>query len=407
MVPRPALRATMVALILLGSILLAACGGPASSTPTSVPPIPTASLTAEAAATPASPTTAPTLVLPTATAILSTATAEPTVASGPPTEENPGSAVRPATDWQRVTVPITHGEALVAGPLGGPIYLNGSGVARSTDGGQTWAALSPAPPAPILAVAPGDGGIVYAGSGGACYGPGPSEDKLFHSSDGGQTWEPRTAGPGHLLVNPTNSDDLFGFTCDKVLHSTDGGKTWPQAVAPGEQLTLLAVAPADRRVLYVLSGGEGSPLTLRRSSDGGLTWSERPRPPGSTQGCTWVVVPHDGETVLCTAPEGIFASPDGGQNWQNQLGGLAQTGVQQVQYLPALAQSGADYTLYAAVTGTTPARLYRGDNLGGWTPVADLPDMTLATALVVTTAPAPPSLLLLGVNGTLYRLPTP
>ncbi len=158
-------------------------------------------------------------------------------------------------------------------PSNGP----GSGLYKSTDGGEHWAQIVghglPGKPGRIgLAVAPGQPRRVYAlvdavGEGG-----------LYRSDDAGATWT-RASGDdriwgrgwyfGGITVDPRNPDVVYA--CNTALYrSEDGGKTFvPVKGAPGgddyHQLWIDPRSP-ERRILGVDQGAVVS-------TDGGETWS--------------------------------------------------------------------------------------------------------------------------------------
>lgn len=152
--------------------------------------------------------------------------------------------------------------------------ING-GVARSEDGGATWAALAMRVPAPLvtcLALSPGfaNDRRVLAGS---------YEDGIFLSDDGGQSWAAFNFGLfDHnifcLALSPKYSVDgaVMAGTSSGVYRSVNGGRLWEDLTMPaGDEAVLsLAFSPeyADDRT--ILAGTESHGLL--RSDDGGLTW---------------------------------------------------------------------------------------------------------------------------------------
>jgi len=175
--------------------------------------------------------------------------------------------------------------------------LNG-GVYRSGDGGATWSALngkvsgdmpcqsclpgtnppdgSSLSPVDVVAVDPKNGSTIYAAVSGA---------GLFKSADGGMTWNPANAGlPGTdaatgrttisiraLAIDATTPAVLYIGAAGGLFRSADGGATWRES---GNSLTssvisVLALDPADGRVLYAGSGSEaGDAFAARIKPDG-------------------------------------------------------------------------------------------------------------------------------------------
>lgn len=174
---------------------------------------------------------------------------------------------------------------------------------RSDDGGATWRSTRPALPGTDIhgftasAVSPARF-FAYV----VRYG-------LFQSDDGGNTWRRVGDAPGSTMslaaVRSAGADLLFASTMEGVARSRDSGRTWEPAgevarashvSAAGEQLyaaargavhasvdsgatsqarvfprggaALVAVAPSNPRLVYVVTDR----LEVWRSTDAGVTW---------------------------------------------------------------------------------------------------------------------------------------
>ena len=157
-----------------------------------------------------------------------------------------------------------------------PSNMAGSGIFKSTDGGDHWSQLTnglPAKPGRIgLAVAPSQPARVFAvvdaEEGGG----------MYRSDDAGATWT-KTSGDsrvwgrgwyfGGVTVEPQNPDVVYSININ-VYRSVDGGKTFiPVKGAPGgddyHQLWIDPQHP-ERRILGVDQG-------VVVSLNGGQTWS--------------------------------------------------------------------------------------------------------------------------------------
>src|SRR6185503_15616419 len=177
------------------------------------------------------------------------------------------------------------------------------GIWKSGNNGVTWRPVfddKRIASVGVLAIAPSDTQIVYAGTGEANerYPIEPGAG-VFKSIDGGLTWRPvgleKTERIGRIVVHPTNPDiayvaavgATYGPTPDRGLYKTiDGGKTWTLskfisnragfidvAMDPRNPQVLYAASWERRRTPYMIeSGGRGSGLW--KTTDGGATWTE-------------------------------------------------------------------------------------------------------------------------------------
>ena len=279
-------------------------------------------------------------------------------------------------NWRRIGSPFP-GEsqirALAVDPKNSNVVYAGAdnGIYRTEDSGMNWAKLdSPMDGLKIWAIAinPSDPNTIFAGT---------SPPFLFRTRDGGKSWEKLSAAIAQecaiglpritaLVVDPVDSDTvLAGVEIDGVYRSRDGGDTWNQvqgitnpdihgmAFSLGEQKTVLvstpreifaskddgetfqslmtssslpmpycrwvAVKPDNPEVLFVANGDAavGNTGTIRRSTDGGQSWEERPLPvePNSP---VWNFATNaaDPDLILANSVYGeLYRTQDGGDSW--------------------------------------------------------------------------------------------
>ncbi len=223
------------------------------------------------------------------------------------------------------------------------IFVNNysGGNMLSTNGGQTWVDASRGyTGAHIggLAVMPANSATVFAGSNTAS----------FSSGDGGQTWISRLLYRLESVVfdpSASLSDTphiLAGDNGGRVWHSTDGGQTWDsvrvvdlmaevQAGRLDEDnhiLRALAVAPSDGQIVYAgfayYQGVRGhwsyatqKSAGFHRSHDGGYTWERVDGVPFEDTGILAIAVhPNDSQTLYTATAMGLYISHDGGDIWQ-------------------------------------------------------------------------------------------
>ncbi|MEM6704668.1 MAG: glycosyl hydrolase [Acidobacteriota bacterium] len=182
----------------------------------------------------------------------------------------------------------------------GVMTSHGDGVYRSDDAGVTWRHLGLKDSRHISAVRvhPDDPNVVYVAAQGAAYGTNEQRG-VFRSRDGGVTWEKvlyvsDSAGASGLSMSPTNPRLLYAAFWDHI-----------------------------RLPWQVRSGGPGS--SVWKSIDGGDTWErlgetvENGLP--AVKGKISVSVSPDPNRVFALVEAdpggGLYRSDDGGKTWAN------------------------------------------------------------------------------------------
>ncbi|MGH7713979.1 MAG: WD40/YVTN/BNR-like repeat-containing protein, partial [Gemmatimonadaceae bacterium] len=206
-----------------------------------------------------------------------------------------------------------------------------------------------------IAIAPSDPNVIYVGTGekdlreDLTYGTG-----VYRSSDGGQTWSSLGLRETHQIsqirIDPRDADRVFvaamghafGPNAERgVFRTTDGGKSWQKVLFVDDSTGAidLIMDPTNPRILFaamwkfqrtpwsMLSGGGRSGIW--KTTDGGDTWKEITR----NSGLPRVPLGRIGIDISRTNPRrvyasveakdtlgGIFRSDDGGENWEHVNG---------------------------------------------------------------------------------------
>ncbi len=323
------------------------------------------------------------------------------------------------------TWPMNH---VIADPVTGTIYGAGGNewfgpaVWKSTDFGATWTHSSQGltyaegeqPIKAAWSLAPGDG-CLYAGV---------EPAGLFRSDDGGQSWR-HIAGlrnhpsqsqwqPGggglilhSIVLHPQDARQVWvGISTAGVFHTADGGETWQ----PRNRGTRADYLPEDQRYpefgqcVHCLVMAAGMPDRLYqqnhcgmyRSDDGGATWQSIEKGLPSTFGfpaaahprdpSTLYLLPLNGDIAGRFVPEGktaVWRTRDAGATWQDLREGLPQKDA----FLGVLRQA-------MAVDRLDPAGVYFGTSSGSlfasadegesWSCIAQhLPTITSVETLVI------------------------
>lgn len=170
---------------------------------------------------------------------------------------------------------------------------------------------------------------------------------IMCSSDDGATWQRVGIAQGMhtdamvraLLNNPRRPEIIIAGTDKGVYRTDDGGEKWRLIDSPLNKYAVWALA-SDPVVSEVMFAGTGTPTpaTVFRSTDGGMTWEERPA--GIAEECPNVGIPR--VTGIAIDPldrhhiwvgvevDGARHSTDGGETWTAVNGAIPNPDVHNV-----------------------------------------------------------------------------
>lgn len=187
---------------------------------------------------------------------------------------------------------------------GHPAKGGNLGFIASTDGGGTWAQVSPGLGGPFdfhqMTVSPKDPKTIY----GAFRG-------LQMSRDAGLTWTlvgPAPDGLIALAASATSADTLYAATENGLLVSKDAGKTWTSLIG-GSAVSLVHVTPDATLYAFVIGRG------LVRAGEGKLEFATL----GDKAMPTLLHLasdPADPARLFASPARGaVLVSADGGKTW--------------------------------------------------------------------------------------------
>ena len=250
------------------------------------------------------------------------------------------------------------------------------GVFRSKDGGKTWEKIlsrGNKAGAIDLILDPSNPNTIYAGFWEVYRKPwtlesgGPGSG-IFKSTDGGDTWNELTRNNGlpkgmvgkvGIAVSPTNSERIWAIVEAEdggVFRSDNGGTTWTR-VNEERRLrqrawyyTRIYADPKNVDTVYVLNTG------FYRSNDGGRTFSGIGVPHGDNHDL-WIA-PDDPNRMIESNDGGANVSFNGGRSWTDQDQPTAQF------YRVAL-DNDFPYNVYGAQQDNSTVRIASRTTEGG------------------------------------------
>lgn len=224
--------------------------------------------------------------------------------------------------------------ACALGHLFGPNEQRG--VFRSTDGGKRWKKVlfvNRDAGCVDLAMDPTNARVLYASFWRVLRTPyslesGGEGSGIWKSTDGGDSWTELTGNEGMpeppigisgITVSPSDPDNLYAMVEAKqggVFRSRDAGKTWTRTNKSRSlrqrawYYTRLQADPADAEALWVLN------VRFHRSVDGGKSFEQVSTPHGDNHDL-WID-PADPLRMIQANDGGANVSYDGGANWSVQ-----------------------------------------------------------------------------------------
>jgi photosystem II stability/assembly factor-like uncharacterized protein len=216
------------------------------------------------------------------------------------------------------------------------------GVYKTSDGGKSWRRVlyrNDSTGITDLVLDPNNPDIIYAAFWQAWRTPwqlvsGGAGSGIFKSTDGGEHWVEITRNPGlpqgiigniGLAVSPSSSNKVWAIVeadSGGVFRSTDGGATWTRTNSDRRlrqrawYYTRIFADPKDENSIYVLNTG------MYRSTDNGKTFRPIQVPHGDNHDL-WIAS-NDPQRMIEANDGGANVSFNGGRSWTEQDQATAQ-----------------------------------------------------------------------------------
>ena len=214
------------------------------------------------------------------------------------------------------------------------------GVFRSLDGGQTWQKVlykNEDVGSTSLAFDPRNSQVIFTGmwasrrppwtTGGGYNGHGSG---LYKSSDGGNTWQQITNGlpteadgVGRIGadISLTDPNRMYAWVDSRknagIYRSDDGGESWTlvnseeRVGGRGDDFNCVRIDPRNQDIIYVAN------TTTYKSTDAGKTFTAIKGAPGGDDYHTIWINPENPDIIAIAVDQGATISVNGGQTWSS------------------------------------------------------------------------------------------
>jgi photosystem II stability/assembly factor-like uncharacterized protein len=195
--------------------------------------------------------------------------------------------------------------SLAIDPNNNQVMFGGSttgGLWKTSDGGNSWAPIfdnNPSLSIACIVFEPGSSSTLYVGTGDPNIGGYPFIGTgIYKTTDGGQTWTNLGLGNSYIIsdiaIDPTNTNIMYAaamglpFVRDNnrgLYKTTDGGQTWTQSLFVSNQtgITDLVLDPVNPQVVYAASWSRirnnqesfiySTESKIWKTTDGGTNWN--------------------------------------------------------------------------------------------------------------------------------------
>lgn len=204
----------------------------------------------------------------------------------------------------------------------------GGGVWKTTDAGLHYTDKTPNLPnlaTTVLAIAESNHDVIYAGTGeGFGNADAIQGDGIFKSTDHGESWTQLSSTAGNedffyvnrLVIDPDDEDIVVAATNKGILKSSNGGSSWTKVYTTNSRVQHIIADFTDFNIQYATVNGFG----VIKSTDAGDTWSNSRT--GITGGARFEIAmaPSNHNRLYLAAQVGtsasnLYMSTNAGSTW--------------------------------------------------------------------------------------------
>jgi photosystem II stability/assembly factor-like uncharacterized protein len=266
---------------------------------------------------------------------------------------------------------------------------------RTTDGGETWTSIKDG----IINSISAKGKDVFA----------LSDSGLIYSSDLGTTWKIQDYSLTGKKVFLDQQNILWVGTAKGLLKSSDSGKTFTNSFPYNLNANAFDIAELNNKKCIAASMGDSVYVTY----DGGASWLNRTQTTPYDSINQKYLIPSDIKIsrfnlndIYASFPDGVYATSNGGINWVKRDSGLTlphsivPQGQKYFSYVSAIELSTQDSNLVFA--GTNNDGIYKSTDQGKTWQFLSMPSGAVSTLTVSSVNN--PDRLYCSSNGGLYYL---
>ena len=198
------------------------------------------------------------------------------------------------------------------------IYAGSSenGLFYSYDGGESWQVAANLGKVSVTSVAvdPGNKCVIYA----------TADNKVFKSDDCSRTWaqvyfdNDLKAVVSALVIDYASSNNIFiGTSNGDIIKSSDFGKSWRNLDRFDSQVEKIVISPLSPKIMFAGTTSKG----IMRSIDGGEKWEKLAGKlaafDGSNRFRDLVIIKEEKAIIFLATNYGLLKSTDNGDTWSH------------------------------------------------------------------------------------------
>jgi hypothetical protein len=269
-------------------------------------------------------------------------------------------SINGGSSWSKVGNGLPGGPSITIDPVDSSIIYAGltlshvigsdyqTAIYKSVDGGNNFTQLTTAVGASILVIDPQTPTTIYGAQSTYDSKGNITAMTVAKSTDGGSTWAPASQGLATqyiftIAIDPQDTQTLYAGTANGLFKTTDGAEKWLSTPLSNGAETIpssISIDPNNPSIVYAINhsqsqadsdGGHGNPnkKTAQQddpagavvSQDGGTSWTSLNGGLPQPSDLFFIAVdPVDSSIIYLGAAEGLFKNT-GGQNWAEVLGG--------------------------------------------------------------------------------------